>query len=88
MLILFVFTRGPQMGTKILVHHAKDMFQAMETIRKEIPMTAVQSDTHTQVVADVFEYNDFEVLHIRRELYAEGEEPTYDYTFCTKAEPL
>jgi hypothetical protein len=70
--ILFIFTRGPAMGQKILVNNATNVVHAMEEVKKEIPATSVKSDTEDRVVMDVFEYNDFEVVHIRRQVDADG----------------
>jgi pantothenate kinase type III len=69
--ILFVFTRGPIAGNKILVENASNLIHAMDFVRAEQPATVVKSNTQDAIVSDVFDHNDFEVIHIRRRFDAE-----------------
>lgn len=73
--ILFIFTRGPHAGSKILIENADNITHAMDLVREEIPVSVIKSDArnNSSVLTDVFDSHDWEVMHVRRRIDADPE---------------
>lgn len=73
--ILFIFTRGPHAGSKILVENADNVVHAMDKVREEVPAGVVKSDprNNSSVLTDIFDCHDWEVVHIKRRIDADPE---------------
>lgn len=93
---LFIFTRGPQAGSKVLIENSKNLKHAMEEAREYMLETSGGKTNHrsnlengTSEVFDVFDYNDFEVVHIVRTVdAAEDSEPTESPFMAVKSNAI